>query len=35
MFIIESSETTKAPAAASKGDIGRGYDHTGPDSPRA
>jgi len=28
MFIIESSETTKAPAAASQGVIGRCYDHT-------
>ena len=35
MFIIESSETTNAPAAASQGAIGRGYDCTGPDSPRA
>jgi uncharacterized membrane protein YfcA len=28
MFIIESSDTTKAPAAASLGAIGRCYDHT-------
>ena len=28
MFIIESSETTNAPAAASQGAIGRCYDHT-------
>jgi len=28
MFIIESSETTNAPAAASQGAIGRRYDHT-------
>jgi hypothetical protein len=28
MFIIESSEMRKAPAAASLGAIGRGYHHT-------